>query len=435
MTSYLNKGFQDLGNVISTEIVKNVTSDFEEFDKCLYKTCVLLKGKNYDEVNSRPIVALDHDDLEDSEKIKYLAFLSGLKTWEESKINHEIDFQSLSRQSSLELHGFGQFSPCLTATYMGYSIVEKIVKCETEAIQKTLVDHVLFLKNIPIPNEKENYMNFLHGTYSQNDEVWIISNREKKSLQDIIDNQSNQKILLKKKFGYINQIIQMLILLSKNKTHHLGLHPHNVLISEKNKVKLSDIGFNRIIPYIPYEGDGAKYIDPTFGTKPFEKVSEEELEKYDVYSVAQIAQTFISIDLSEADKKNLRRQLQPFLEENIQDRLGLNDLSNKFQDTNFLDSLYGEVDSFWKHQIKDTEVELRVFANKFLHYFNQNIDENEIRNIVQTIDELNQSWDKGLLCMRMILNCKIELDNSNPKKKISQIYCQSRELFKFLFFM
>jgi len=100
-----------------------------------------------------------------------------------------------------------------------------------------------------------------------------------------------------------------------------------------------------------------------------------------------------------------------------------------------LDSLYGEVDSFWKHQIKDTEVELRVFANKFLHYFNQNIDENEIRNIVQTINELNQSWDKGLLCMRMILNCKIELDNSNPKKKISQIYCQSRELFKFLFFM
>jgi len=138
MTSYLNKEFQDLGNVISTEIVKNVTSDFEEFDKCLYKTCVLLKGKNYDEVNSRPIVALDHDDLEDSEKIKYLAFLSGLKTWEESKINHEIDFQSLSRQSSLELHGFGQFSPCLTATYMGYSIVEKIVKCETEAIQKNI---------------------------------------------------------------------------------------------------------------------------------------------------------------------------------------------------------------------------------------------------------------------------------------------------------
>jgi len=404
----------------------------------------LIDEKNLSDSDDKKHTILDKNEWDDTLAEKMIEVLGECKTLSKSQVmvNDDIDFAKVKRVKEFPMlpgnkHKFG--SSCYLATYLGESVVMKDLNLhefkhdgqdmvnEDDKLATKLQGHVKFLKSINLP-EEINFMNYISGTIlNEENKIIIVSHREKCSLQLYLTR--NKPLKLFKKVELIKELIKMLLILKNNHgLNHLGLHPHNILISPQKHVKLSDIGFNNLIRiHGNYDVDdkktiASKYIDPDFFDDT--KRKDELFEKYDVYSVAKIAEEFLYMDMTEKGIKDLIHDaLSPFFLLPIEERGTLDQLEDLFKDKSFLNQLYGAVDNFWEQEIKESDIPLNDFLERFFVFFNPTKTDESLKkgkNIMKSMSLPIKEWDGRMIAIRLMLNCKI-VYNPVDKKNVFMV--------------
>jgi len=178
---------------------------------------------------------------------------------------------------------------------------------------------------------------------------------------------------VERRVGLAKQLLHALRLLKDRNLHHLALHPNNILISDKDRIVLSNVGY-ALFNTIPYIGKD-NYRD-----SKFDLTKTKYFEKFDVYSAARIILLLLSHNMDKSIVKLIEKTLEPFLVDDLDKREGFDAFCQKFNDKNFLNQLFGEVDGFWTEHIEPKlktdpsslvdRISYPKFIAEFIKYFN-----------------------------------------------------------------